>query len=281
MREIIVIGAARSGTKIMRETLATAFGWGRVPYDIGYVWRAGVDLDHDAFGPDAYNDRTVRDIRSFVQRYGLGRRAVVEKTVGNALRVPAVHRVFPDALYVHLVRDGVDVVESAARQWRAPTDYRYMARKARHFPLKQVPTYGFDHLRDALKRGKTDAVTPSWGPRYEGMDSDIAAEGLEVVCARQWAACVDAATEGFRQVDADVIDVRYENFVLAPEEVLDRVAVRTGIRPDPAGLQRALHSVRSGGNGERAQIDSTVEPRIATVLDPSLAKLGYERVGVQ
>ncbi len=42
-RRIVLIGAARSGTKILRDTLAAATGSGAVPFDIGFVWRIGHD----------------------------------------------------------------------------------------------------------------------------------------------------------------------------------------------------------------------------------------------
>ena len=41
LEPIVLIGAARSGTKILRDALATALGVPQVPYDVGYVWRYG------------------------------------------------------------------------------------------------------------------------------------------------------------------------------------------------------------------------------------------------
>src|SRR4051812_20775701 len=38
---VIVIGAARSGTKLLRDSLATHADVARVPYDVNYVWRFG------------------------------------------------------------------------------------------------------------------------------------------------------------------------------------------------------------------------------------------------
>ena len=38
---------------------------------------------------------------------------MVEKTCANTLRLPFVDKVLPEARYLHIVRDGVDVVASA------------------------------------------------------------------------------------------------------------------------------------------------------------------------
>ena len=44
---VIIIGAARSGTKYLRDVLATAPNAARVPYDINYIWRYGSESHPD------------------------------------------------------------------------------------------------------------------------------------------------------------------------------------------------------------------------------------------
>ena len=45
---VVLLGAARSGTKLVRDSLALDAHIARVPYDINYVWRFGnEELDHD------------------------------------------------------------------------------------------------------------------------------------------------------------------------------------------------------------------------------------------
>ena len=58
IRHIIIIGAARSGTKILRDVLAEASGVGCVPYDIGFVWRYGNQrVPHDVLDPATVTPR--------------------------------------------------------------------------------------------------------------------------------------------------------------------------------------------------------------------------------
>lgn len=96
-RHITLIGASRSGTKLLRDALAQLAQVGRVPYDIGYIWRQGnEDLPSDILPPEQVSPRAQAFIGGFVNRYPSGGPAtVIEKTVGNTLRIPVVTRVLP------------------------------------------------------------------------------------------------------------------------------------------------------------------------------------------
>ncbi len=202
-RHVILIGAARSGTKMLRGALAAATGVGAVPYDVGYVWRYGNErAPDDVLDPAHVDDRSRRFIRKFVDGYADGETStVIEKTVGNTMRVPFVAAMFPDASYIHLVRDGVDVAESARRQWTAGSDWRYIAAKARHVPLRLAPRFGAGYASSLGARLlHRDRRLGSWGPRYPGHRRRPEHRGPLVVCARQWRESVLAATQAFEDL---------------------------------------------------------------------------------
>lgn len=280
-RHVILIGAARSGTKVLRDALASATGAGSVPYDIGYVWRFGNEHSHDdLLSPAAVGERARRFIRGFVDRYADGSPpAVIEKTVGNALRVPAVAATFPDATFVHLVRDGVDVVESTRRQWTAPTDLRYLAGKVRHFPLRLAPRYGGKYLRSmAGRRASADGRVGSWGPRYRGIDADLRERGLLTVCARQWREAVDRAREDLDRLALPVVEVRYERLVTDPVAELARLAEFTGLPADPERVRAAGARITRGRQGTGRQCLTGAElSALESEVGDLLATLGYGR----
>ena len=96
---VFLIGAARSGTKILRDVLAAAAGVGKVPYDVNFVWTHGHSLPHDVLPPEVISERQRRFVTGYLDRYADGPSPVViEKTVGNSLRVPYLHAMFPDAV---------------------------------------------------------------------------------------------------------------------------------------------------------------------------------------
>ena len=279
LRHVVVIGAARSGTKLLRDALAEATGAGKVPYDIGYVWRVGNEgRPDDAIQASCVNERSLRFIRRFVNRYAAGDpRAVIEKSVGNALRVPLVALTFPDAMYIHLIRDGVDVVESTRRQWKAPSDLRYVVAKARHFPIRLLPRYGAKYLMSLIKRRTTrDRRVGSWGLRYRGIDDDLLDRGLLVVCARQWRYAVTHARADIAALELNVLVVRYELLVRNPAPELQRIADFAGLTTSPSALASASSRIMPGREGVGRESLSEEELTTLTVeIGDLLSELTY------
>lgn len=287
---IVIIGAARSGTKIVRDVLSEATRIGTVPYDVGFVWRYGNgSVPHDVLDPDTATPRVRRFIRGYldrrstevVTRRGATESLLIEKTVGNTLRVPFVQAVLPEARYIHLVRDGVDAVESACRQWSTPASRSYLLQKARQFPVRLAPSYGRTYLRDQIslrigQRGGVPRYASSWGPRYPGIDADVAAEELLTVCARQWRASVERAGSDLAQLPAPVVEVRYEDLVAAPQETLAAMITSLGLRAERQDLDRAAGRLVRDRTGLGA---STLTPQQLAELEreigPTLAALGY------
>ena len=111
---VIIIGAARSGTKFLRDLFAASDEVACIPYDVNYIWR---DSNADHPDDELHVDSLSNDIRLRIERnlrvlsnFQDGQ-IMVEKTVSNTLRVPFVAAVFPHAHFVHIVRDGCAVTE--------------------------------------------------------------------------------------------------------------------------------------------------------------------------
>jgi hypothetical protein len=255
-RPVILIGAARSGTKFLRDLLASDKSFARVPYDVNYVWRTGnFGVDDDALRPEMLTDRLAARIRQTLyqlagMRGGEAEKRLIEKTVSNTLRVPFVDRVFPDALYVHLLRDGRAVIESSMRMWQAPPDRRGLRRKLADMPWMNFGYVGWFLLNylQGLLRGRAGGAV--WGPRYPGVIKDIDNLPLVEVVARQWAASVESASRGLAGIAGDrVFTLRYETLMREPAElerlcdflaVSDRAAIRHefAVRADSSNLDK-------------------------------------------
>jgi hypothetical protein len=279
-RYIVIIGAARSGTKILRDSLAGATGIGKVPYDVSYVWRAGNErLPDDVIEPTEVSERTARFIRRFVDRYASGDPlAVIEKTVGNAMRLPAVLSVLPDATVIHLVRDGVDVIESIRRQWTAPSDLRYLVAKSRHFPPRLVPTYGVAFIRSAMRRRLAgDRRVGTWGLRYPGIDADLVGTDLLTVCARQWREAVVRTRADLAESGVRSLEVRYERLVEDPSRELERIADFAGLSIHRQALDATAATVRPDRQGGgRSSLTESELALLDHEVGGLLAELGYD-----
>lgn len=283
LRSIVIIGAARSGTKILRDTLATSLAIPAVPYDVGYVWRYGNESrKDDCLTPQDVKPKTRRLVRSFLAGYEGPDGRVVEKTVGNSLRVRFVADLLPEVVFVHVVRDGVQVAESARREWEAPVDVRYLAAKVRHFPLRLAPSYGRKFLVGATlgrwrasRTGGTHHAS-TWGPRYPGIDDDLAEQGLLTVTARQWRTSVEVARRDLTVIPQQVVEVRYEDLVADPRATLERVTAEIGGGAEPGHLRRAAAMITAGRRLDaRLTLDAAERDLLRRELGPLLDDLGY------
>lgn len=234
---VFIIGAARSGTKLLRDQIARHPAVARVPYDVNYIWRFGNEkVPHDELTPEMLTPQICQRIRSRIAEFSEGKPVLVEKTVSNCLRIPFVQAVFPEARFIHLVRHPLDVIESSYRQWTAKPDFRYIFAKLRSFPFTESFGYGvsyaFTTLRKLILREPAKAGT--CGPRYAGIDIDVLRQDLLNVCAIQWVRCVTSALRDFEHVDSNrLLTVRYEDFVIDPSGFLDICADFIGLEKKP------------------------------------------------
>src|SRR5690554_5282509 len=138
MNNIIIIGAPRSGTNMLRDTLTTFKGVGTWPCDeINYIWRFGnKEFPSDEFTPDMATEKVKEYIRSrFIKlRKKKYYSHIVEKTCANSLRVDFVKEILPDAKFIFIYRNGIDAIASAYQRWKSNIDIFYTIKKIPYVP---------------------------------------------------------------------------------------------------------------------------------------------------
>jgi hypothetical protein len=283
-KKIIIIGAARSGTKFLRDVLSSGQGTAHVPYDINYVWRYGSENSRDdVLDPSLLTNKRKQFIQKTIASLAKSNSGdiLIEKTVANTLRIPFVDAVFPDACYIHLVRDGRDVVESAMRQWNDSPHLIALFRKLRNIPLKNIDYvgwYGLNYLK-GLRSGRKGGNV--WGPRFPGIDLWAQEGPLSRVCAQQWLESYTRASKAFKEMPnlrSRVFTIRYEDLVkndIAINHLMEQLSL-----PDKNTILQAFRSnVRPSTPHLWKNLPKRDVELISNMLNPVLSPLGYYGCG--
>lgn len=278
-RPLILVGAARSGTKLVRDLVAEHPAVDKVPYDINFVWRLGnEEASDDELATISLTSGIRERIAEQFGSYHSHGTSLIEKTVSNCLRVPYVDAVFPNAKFIHLIRNGWDVAESAHRQWTTPPDWGYILRKARSFPLRDAPGYALTYVWNALRKflSADRGEISTWGPRYKGIDGDVSRHGVLETCAIQWAHCAEKASRDLSALPDDrVITIRYEEFVHDPLSHLKAIAEFAGFS-GVAYSDLDLSSVSQDNIGKgRRNLTAEQMERIWPHIERTMALLDY------
>jgi len=279
---VIIIGAPRSGTNMLRDLLALLPGTGSWPCDeINYIWRHGnIRYPSDEFSRHmasrAVKDYILKQFSKLTRERKLD--TVVEKTCANSLRVAFVDEVLPDARYIFILRDGLDVIGSAMLRWKAGMDIPYLARKARYVPVADFPYYASRYIANHLHRLiSRESRLAFWGPQLDGMDRLLKDYSLLQVCALQWRACVNNAERDLSAIDRErIIRVRYEDFVVHPAQEFESMANFLGKdvpREILVSVQRNV-SDKSVGKGREA-LGGSRESEVKPLIEDELARYGY------
>ena len=282
---IIIIGAPRSGTNILRDSLVSIKGMGTWPCDeINYIWRYGNRSYPSDEIPALFlkpnSIEFIRDQFNKIRRYS-GCDFVVEKTCANSLRVPYVDTIVPNAKYIFIVRDGRDVVSSAMQKWNSSAEPSYIMAKIKYMPKRDILfyalTYFMNRMRGGILNNKRRLLT--WGPRFKDMERIANAEGLAAVCAAQWSRCVLLAKEAFEKIDRErVCIIKYEDFVLSPKAEFLRLSEFAGVKPSGQVVDKVVDSVSPASVGKgRAFLGEENLDNLRMFLQPALDWCGYER----
>lgn len=282
-KPVIIIGAARSGTNMLRDVLTRLDGF--VTWDcdeINPIWRHG-NLNHpyDEFTADMARPEVIRFIRKEFQKIAKkNTEFVVEKSCANTLRLPFIHKVFPEAKYIHIYRDGRDTVASARKRWKAPFDLKYSLKKLRFVPKSDLPRIVWDfgslRLKQAFGGAKKLRI---WGVRVPMKDEVLASKNLEEICALQWDYSVRYALDFFEKYPDSVVHIRYEDFVKNPVAGLVPIMNLLEASVGEEKLKTVVGPVRTTSVGKyEKELDASTITDIDRIMRQTLERIGYEEV---
>jgi len=271
---VFVVGCSRSGTTVTYETLAAApqflnFGWEipqfwnnlHGPLNNGWHSEAAAADDARAEFRDAA-------FRYFYQRLGAG--WVLDKTCINVMRIPFLYRLFPNAKFVFIQRDGRDNISSMMDGWR-------IGRTDGRFELSQF----FGSFPDpvAINNGEFSEWAFFLAPGWQAYNH----ASLEEVCAFQWISANRMALDARQLIPpAQWIHLRYEDIFERPVEMFRAAFAGLGVPFTPALQSRCMNlrptSVVKGAPQQqkwREHNPAAIE-RILDRIRPLMTEMGYD-----
>jgi len=223
---VIVVSAPRSGSTLLFEQLSTRPGLWSIGGESHGVFRAfphlraeNAQLDSGCLLASHADERTVDAFRrcmAFLLRNHngepwIGMRpedrpptvTLLEKTPRNALNVPFLLRVFPDARFIYLYRDARATIASLVEAWQ------FGLKTGRFVTFRDLPGWDRAAWCFLLPRG--------W--------RDLVGKTLFDIAAFQWAACSDKLLDDLEMLeDGRCSAVAYEELVGAPSQTIRRLA---------------------------------------------------------
>lgn len=279
-KPIILIGSARSGTSFLGGILGLH---SKVAYweEPKYIWKYRKPLANNDIRTASEATRGIRQyIRKEFSRYvhEQHKERFLEKTPSNCFRLPFVYKVFPEALFINIIRDGRDVALSAERLWTGKPSKNALRRRASslEIPWIDLPFYSFEFAKNVLLRSFYSDTGMIWGPRFEGIKKVRDTHSVLETCAIQWQESVKATREGFTAIPGEqVYQLRYEYLVDNLEEELVRILDFCQLSPEKPMIEAAKQKVMKGNHSKWKTIDKDTLNAIENIIKPELVASGY------
>lgn len=265
-RPVFVVGCPRSGTSMLYTLLAQHPDLASTGEEGHVLWDAYQHPAKKGWGSDrATADDVHDDERGFL--YGAirriaGSRRFLDKTPKSSLRIPYLDRLFPDATFVFLHRDGRATVSSLIEGWSLRRGIAY------RLPVRL-------ELEEYRGRYWSYLLPPGWRHRIRGSIADVAAfqyraaneHALRDLAPLESSRLIRVAYEDLIRDPASVTSLLLDGLELHRSAGVERFAAR--IHERPIGSLTPPHPGKWRARGDQIE---RVLPRIA----PTMQALGYD-----
>lgn len=300
-RILFVIGAGRSGTTLLAELLGEHPKSDKLD-EKRYLWMYGnYWASADERGPECATPKTRAYIEGYLRKRlnQCGAQYLIEKTPSNCFRIGFINALFPNAKYVHIVRDGreasfssfrafvgdhIETGPSNERSVRSRLEYLLLRRREfmRRFtesdlaPSGWIP-YAVSKSRDVAQTLFSDKPAV-WGARYAGIQADRRAMPCLALAAKQWSMSVKRAQLDLTTLipESHRLEVRYEDLTGQPVATLATIFDFMGVGYDHDLVNQIAAQVnRSGRFDWESALTETEQDEMFAYVEPACAELGY------
>jgi hypothetical protein len=298
---VFIVGSPRSGTTILGELLDRhdhISQW----YEPYFVW--------DYFfrtAPDDERSETDAspEVRKWIyqnfENFKTKRKCAVliDKSPRNSLKIPFILKIFPQAKFIHLLRDGRDVTLSIMKEWlRRQTIVQNPRSKGRFsygeayqviqtflgrqpFVKDKLRAFWFEthghpfNRKKHLNRLRWNGEI-GWGPRFRGWERIYEQSSLLEFNAYQWLYCVQRIEADWNLIPQSCrLTVRYEDLIQRSRQKITDILGFLGLDGDPAFFQSLPKLKADNYNKWKAEFSKQDLKKISPILTTQLKKLGY------
>jgi hypothetical protein len=276
---ILLFGNTRSGATIIQKTMSAhpdITGW----YEPNALWLyADPGRIYDEFDESDATEPVKRYIRSKFLKYQKkhGNRIILEKTPQNILRIPYVRAIFPEAIFLFIVRNPFSFISSVELKWQRTVTRQGIIRRLKDTPPTQLHHWVRRYLRQQIsKRLLKKKYLSIWGPRYRGIYDDLKTHDMLTVIARQWSVCSRKAEDALAKFDdSRVLRLKYEEFVENPFRDIERICNHCGFAMTDGLEQAAKGLVKTDRLLKWQRFDPEDLSRILPEIEEEMQRHGY------
>ena len=263
---IFIVGAPRSGTNIFYRTFAKhpdlawisnitkkvpsslwltriimLFRKDHRPTEANNVWQKFAGNDDESLGRDDVTAAARKYLHTVLQNNLriFNKPRFVNKCPGNSVRMEFLKEIFPNAIFIHIIRDGRAV--------------------------------GYSIMRSRLKHSGTywSVKPPGW--------QDLLKLPLVDACALQWKMTVEAILQSAKKLPPEqYMEVKYEEFVARPAEIFEQVGEKCDLVWQDALLQTITAGMDNRNFKWQTEMQASDKKTLNVLLSNFLKQLGYE-----
>ncbi len=277
---IFLFGNTRSGTTIVQKVISThpdVVGW----YEPNPIWMyPDPGRIHDEFSAEDATPKTKAYIRKRFLKFQEqnGNHVIMEKTPQNILRIPYVREIFPDATFLFIVRDPFSFISSVERKWQLTVTGRGIVRRIKDTPITSLHYWAKRYIVQQFnKRILRRKYLSIWGPRYEGIQTDLQENDILKIIARQWSIPSRKSAHDMESFpDSQILKLKYEQFVDDPISHLENICAHCSLEMDNRMVEATRAMVKSDRKFKWQRFDPETLAQILPEIKEEMGRHGYE-----
>ena len=298
----IIIGPPRSGTSILGRVLdrhPRISTWIEPYYIWDHFFRAATDDElTDADATDKVRRWIRREFTYYGQAFDID--WIVDKSPRNCLKLPFVFKIFPEARFIIILRDGRDTILSILQQWQKKGQlfgasggsghqqekfYIYRRwlnrRKLWRFRIKSI-LFELGPPKNWIKKNFLNQIRWGrrfgWGPRFKGWQEIIAKATPLEFSAYQWLHCAEGILNNINLLPVDRrIILKYEDFIEDPERSIERILQFMGMESPDRFMDMTPEIWAENKNKWRQGFSVRELNIIGPIIGQTLIEFGYEK----